>query len=316
MRGFDPERVKAEVDYALSRSRSKDLILTDENWGILGDRDIEIARYITERSKAKGAPARVYYYTAKIVTAASREIVELVAPIAWIGEFNMSFQSLNPQTRQAIKRTNIGLDKLSANVEWARERNIPTSSEMIYGMPYETPKTFFDGVERLLQAGMSIIQILPLLLFPGIDLASKSARNKYGFRTRFRLPDQAYGSYDGGKLVSVEAEEVIFSTRWSTEDDYFAVRRYGFFQQLLQARLYFVEFSRLCAEIGVPAEHLIRHLTLADYSMYPALKALLAEHRREAEAELKMSREEVYQEVLNRIRRGDEIAESGLISSI
>lgn len=307
MRGFDPERVKAEIDYALSRSGSKDLILTDENWGILGDRDIEIARYMTDRSRVQGAPNRVYYYTAKIVTPASRKIVETVAPIAWIGEFSMSFQSLNPETRHAIKRTNIGLEKVSANVRWARERDIPTSSEMIYGMPYETPETFFDGVEKLLQAGISVIQIFPLLLFPGIDLASKSAREKYGFKTRFRLPDQAYGSYDGGRLVSVEAEEVIYTTRWSTEDDYFAVRRYGFFQQVLQARLYFVEFSRLCAEIGVAAEHLIRHLALANYSGHPALRALLAEHRREADAELKTSSEEVYQEVLDLIRKGEGI---------
>ena len=54
MRGFDPQRVKAEIDYAMSRSGSKDLILTDENWGILGDRDIEIASYITEREQDKG----------------------------------------------------------------------------------------------------------------------------------------------------------------------------------------------------------------------------------------------------------------------
>ena len=142
---------------------------------------------------------------------------------------------------------------------------------MIYGMPHETPATFFDGVEQLLQAGISVIQIFPLLLFPGIDLASRSAREKYGFQTRFRLPDQAYGVYDDGKLVAVEAEEVIYMTRWSTEDDYFTVRRYGFFQQVLQGRLYFVEFSRVCAEIGIAVEHLIRHLTLADYSSYPAL---------------------------------------------
>ena len=44
MRAFELSRVKAEIDYALSRSGAKDLILTDENWGILGERDVEIAR--------------------------------------------------------------------------------------------------------------------------------------------------------------------------------------------------------------------------------------------------------------------------------
>src|SRR5262249_36016209 len=157
--GFDVERVKAEIDYALSRSRTKDLILTDENWGILGERDVELARFIMARHRTKGAPSRLYYYTAKIVTPASREIVETVAPIAWIGGFNMSFQSLNPQTRQVIKRTNISMERLAENVQWARQRNIATASEMIYGFPYETPQTFFQGVERLIEERVNSVVI-------------------------------------------------------------------------------------------------------------------------------------------------------------
>ena len=308
MRGYDLERVKAEIDYALSKGRTKDLILTDENWGILGDRDVELARFIMERNRTSGAPSRLYYYTAKIVTPASREIVEMVAPIAWIGEFSMSFQSLNPQARAAIKRTNISMDKLAANVQWARERNIRTSSEMIYGFPYETPQTFFEGIERLLQAGMSSVFVFPLQLFPGIDLASPSVRAKYGFETRFRLADCGYGIYDDGKLISVETEEIVVANHWSTDDDYFKVRRYGFFQQAILGRGYFGEFFRLCSEIGIPVEPLIRHLVLADYAKFPALAAIVADHRHEAEAELKPSKNDVYRELVDRIRARDEIS--------
>lgn len=307
-RGFNLDRVKAEIDYALSRSGSRDLILTDENWGLLGDRDTEIARHIMERFRTNGSPSRLYYYTAKIVTPASRDIVEIVAPIAWIGEFSMSFQSLNPETRLAIKRTNISLDKLEANVQWARERNIPTSSEMIFGFPYETPQTFFDGVETLLREGVSRVTIYPLQLFPGIDLASKSARERYGFRTRFRLSDCGYGLYDDGNLISAESEELVVANRWSTEEDYFTVRRYGFFQQAILGRGYFTEVFDLCSEMGIPVEPIVRHLVVADYSKYPSLGAIVADHRREAEFELKSSREEVHQEVVERLRHGEEMS--------
>ena len=308
MRGYELDRVKAEIEYALSRSRSKDLILTDENWGILGERDVELARFIMDRYKRVGTPNRLYYYTAKIVTPASRAIVELVSPIAWIGEFSMSFQSLNPETRAAIKRTNISMDKLAANIEWARERDILTSSEMIYGFPYENPNTFFDGVERLVQEGVSSVVIFPLQLFSGIDLAAKKTREEYGFKTRFRLADCGYGVYDGGKLVSAECEEVVVGNKWSTEEDYFTVRRYGFFQQVIHARGFFLDLFRLCSEVGISFDPIVRRLATADYAIYPAIQAIMADHRREAEAELKATRDEVHQDVVEELSLGREKA--------
>ena len=306
MRGYDLNRVKAEIDYALARSSSKDLILTDENWGILGERDIEIARFIMQKNRNESTPTRLYYYTAKIVTPASRDIVELVASIAWIGEFNMSFQSLNPQTRQAIKRTNITMNKLAANVQWARERNIPTSSEMIYGFPYESPQTFFDGVERLIREGVTGITIYPLQLFPGIDLAAKSMRDKYAFRTFFRLADCGYGIYDDGKLIAVESEEIVVANRWSSEEDYFTVRRYGFFQQVIFVRGYFVDLYRLCSEVGISFEPIVRQLALADYARFPAIQAIMTDYRNETEAELRESREQVRQDVVEQLSCSDE----------
>lgn len=304
-RGFDLERVKAEIDHALTKSNSKDLILTDENWGILGERDVEIARYIMNRHRTTGSPRRLYYYTAKIVTPASRAIVELVAPIAWIGEFSMSFQSLNPETRKVIKRKNITLEQLTEHVAWATEHKILTSSEMIYGFPYETPETFFDGIETLLEKGVDRVVAYPLQLFPGIDLAEKESREKYAIKTRFRLSDCAYGIYDEGKLISAESEEVVVGTRWSTEADYFTVRRYGFFQQFMLIRGYFVEFFRLCSIAGIHKELCIRYLAGSDYSSFPILGSMMAEYTLEAKAELKSSREELRQEVTERFRLGE-----------
>ncbi|HXX92183.1 MAG TPA: B12-binding domain-containing radical SAM protein [Planctomycetota bacterium] len=307
LRGFDLDRVRAEIDRALSLSGSKDLILTDENWGLLGERDIEIARFLMERRRVKGSPQRLYYYTAKIVTPASRTIVEMVAPIAWIGEFSMSFQSMNPETRSSIKRTNITPDKLAANIQWARERGIQTSSEMIYGFPHETPETFFDGVERLLEEGIDKVSIYPLQLFPGIDLAARSARTGFGLETRFRLADGGFGVYDEGRIVSAESEEVVVANRWSDLDGYFRVRRYSFFQMAVLGREYFAEFSRLLGEAGVAMAPIIRHLAGTDFAPYPALAGIMAEHRREAERELKATREGVCQELQDRISRGQEM---------
>src|SRR6185437_10767514 len=129
--------------------------------------------------------------------------------------------------RKTIKRTNISMDRLAWNIEWANQRGIATSSEMIFGFPHETVDSFLDGVETLLEMGVRTVQIYPLQLFGGIDLASDSARQANAFRTRFRLADNGYGVYQDGELVSVESEEVVVSTRWSGTEGYFQVRRYA-----------------------------------------------------------------------------------------
>jgi putative methyltransferase len=310
-RGFPLERVRAEIEYALERSGAKDLILTDENWGILGERDVELARHLIKRSEQLGSPKRLYFYTAKIVNDASRTIAKLVAPIAWngwIGELTMSFQTLNPESRKAIKRTNISIDKVEENVAWAKQHGIRTASEMIYGFPYETPATFIDGVEVLLQKGVRNVAISPLQLFAGIDLDSPEARANNGMKTMFRLADCGYGSYMQGELISVEAEEIVVETKWSGKADYFVVRRFGFFMMLLFGRPYFDELVRLCAAAGVDMPPLIRFLALQDFAEQPTLAKIFQAYDAAAAAELFPSREELYASVAERVRRRENLA--------
>ncbi len=310
-RGFPLPRVHAEIEHALGRSGSNDLILTDENWGILGERDVELARHLIERSRRLGSPKRLYYYTAKVVNDASRAIAKLVAPIAWngwIGELTMSFQTLNPESREAIKRTNISIDKVEANVAWAKEHGIRTASEMIYGFPYETPATFIDGVEVLLRKGVHNVAIYPLQLFAGIDLDSPQSRAKNGMETMFRLADCGYGSYLNGELVSVEAEEIVVQTKWSSRAGYFTIRRYGFFMMLLFGRPYFDELVRLCSAAGVDMPPLIRFLATQDFAAKPNLARVFEAYDAHAAAELFPSRDELYASVADRVRRREDLA--------
>jgi radical SAM superfamily enzyme YgiQ (UPF0313 family) len=306
-RGFSLDRVKAEIDYIGKRSQTGDLLLTDENWGLLGDRDIEVARHLVERSRSANWPGRVYYYTAKIVTDASRTVVETIKPIAWGAEMMMSFQSLNPATRKAIRRTNISLEKVAANVQWANERDIKTESEMIYGFPHETPETFCDGVETLLAHGMNSVVVYPLQLFGGIDLATRERREAFGIKTKFRFAEGSFGIYAGGEIVAVENEEVVVGTNWSSFDDYLRIRRYGFFLQLLLVREFFREFFKLCQPAGIVAAPLVRHLAFADYTRYPALAAILAEYNADAQHELHDTSDDLYHVFSAKLERGERI---------
>jgi hypothetical protein len=309
-RAFALERVKAEIDYALDRSGHDLLILTDENWGILGQRDVELARFIVGRRQRCGSPKSLYYYTAKIVNEATREIVEIVAPFAYIGQFSMSYQTLNPESRKAIKRVNTSLEKQTRNMEWANARGITTDSEMIFGFPYETLDTFLTGVEALFRAGVHNVHIFQLLLFPGIALNAREAREAHGIAVRYRATDGWYGVYGDGDIVSVEAEEFVASTKWASLDDYLSVRRYQFFAYGMLTYEILLELMQLCAAAHAAAETLIRHLTFADYSTYPALGRILADHERVARAEIKDTAAAVYTDIAPRLQRGETVTVS------
>ena len=307
LRGFGLDRVKAEIDYIMTRSKTGDLLLTDENWGVLGDHDIEVARHLIKRSREANWPQRVYYYTAKIVTEATRTLVETIKPIAWGAEMMISFQSLNPETRKAIRRTNISLDKVTQNVRWADERNLKTESEMIYGFPHETRDTFCDGVETLLKHGMHSVVVYPLQLFSGIDLASRERREVFGFKTKFRFAEGSFGIYANGEIIAVEKEEIVVGTKWSNFENYLEIRRYAFFMQLLFVREFFKEFLTLCRQAEIQPGPFARYLTFADYSKYPALFAILEKYNADAQAELYNSVDELYSVFSEKLARGEKI---------
>jgi len=65
LRAFDLDRVFAEFEYVKKKATNRSLTLSDENFGILQDRDVKVAEYIIKSFKDSGFPPRLYFYSAK-----------------------------------------------------------------------------------------------------------------------------------------------------------------------------------------------------------------------------------------------------------
>lgn len=280
LRPFSLDRVYAEIDYIRQRTTSDTLMLTDENLGILKGRDVDLASYIRASHDNYDWPKYLYVYTSKIVTDWTRQCVELIAPMA---EFCQSFQTLHEPTRKAIGRTNQKLDRFLDNVKWAKEQGILTSTEMIFGLPLETRETYIKGIEWLLCSGVKVYSY-NLKLLSGSALASAESRQRYGFKTRFRLPDRAYGRYNGE--VVAEAEEVVVGSSTFTEADYAYTRRYGLWLEVASGRGYLTECMAEMRKHGVPGEKLVAFLAEHTFEQYPWLRTFADEYSIDAEAEL------------------------------
>lgn len=278
---FDLDRVLSEFEYVKARTKGKKLLLTDENLGILKDRDISLAEYIIKSTMLSGFPSQLYYYTAKIITEHVLKIVELLSPI---GQFGISFQTLDEGVRKEIKRTNIQFDQFLKYVQWAKQRKIITSTEMIFGFPGETVNSYLTGLEQLLRSGVDRIYSYNLRLFNGIDLCSKRNRGKYQYKTMYRLPERTYGSYDG--TIVTEVEEVVTGTSSFTFEDYHRVRKYCLFLELASGRGYLSELIQLMFKLGLPGEKLIRFFTDHNFDQYPKLFSVVQEYNKRARGEL------------------------------
>ena len=281
LRAFELERVFEEFEYVKKRTKNNFLILTDENLGIMRERDVKIAEYIVNSYNAGSFPRRLYFYSAKIITDHVLKVVKILAPI---GEFGMSFQTLNEHVKKEICRTNITYKKFLEYVRWATQQKIPTSTEMIFGFPYETVDSYIKGIEQLIVSCVDKVYSYNLRLFGGIDLASEESRKKYKFKTLYRLPERTYGCY-GGSFVT-ETEEVVVGSNSFDYADYQKIRKYGLFLELSSGRGYLKELIGIMVKLGLPGEKLVTFLTEYRYDDHPNLFSVVRAYEEMVNGEL------------------------------
>jgi radical SAM superfamily enzyme YgiQ (UPF0313 family) len=302
LRTFDMERVFEEFDYIKKLTKNEVLIISDENFGI-NKRDVEIAEWIIRSYKDGEYPRRLYYYSAKIITDSVLKIIEILSPV---GQFGMSFQTLDENVAKEMKRTNISYDEFLKYVDWAAERKIITSTEMIFGFPGETVHSYLAGIEKLIRS-VDMVLSYNLRLFNGIDLATQENRDKYDFKTLFRLPERTYGCYDGNFVT--ETEEVVVGTHSFDYADYQKIRKYGLFLQMSVGSGYLTELIKIMIKLNLPGEKVIAFLTEYKYDNFPKLLSIVNKYEKMAEKELFKSPELCIEIARDRFSSGNRIPE-------
>jgi radical SAM superfamily enzyme YgiQ (UPF0313 family) len=224
------DRVFAEIEYIRARTSTPQLILADVNFGIL-KRDLDIARFLKNSYEQHGWPVSIYVYNAKQPTESTLQTMETLYPMA---QLSMSFQSTDEVVLENIHRSNIGYDKYSFITKWAKSRNIPVGTELIYGLPGETRDSFVRGYETLLNFQADYLASYNLRLFPGVELNSPEKRREFSIKTRFRPMDINLGEYLFERPERLlEIEEIVLSTTTLSVDDFFYTRRLALMVEIL-----------------------------------------------------------------------------------
>lgn len=201
---FDLERVFAELEW-MAKHKCGYVSVTDANFGIFLERDNMIADKLLEMQETYGYP-----YTFSVTWAKNQKdgVIDIVRKLTQSSGFNqgltVSVQSMNLDVLENIKRKNLDQHKIEEIFKICQERNIPTYTELILGLPGETLESWKNNFWELFDAGAHHgLNIFQAQLLENAEMNVQQVKD-YGL-TSVVVYDYMAGSYDNDIPEGVKA---------------------------------------------------------------------------------------------------------------
>ena len=207
---YNLERVFDELEW-MAQHRVGFISITDANFGMFPDRDNLIADKIIEVQERYGYPKTFSVAWAKNQ---KREVVDIITKLLNAPGFNqgltLSVQSLDVDVLENIRRKNMEMNKLEEVFELCEQRNIPTYTELILGLPGESLQSWKDNFWRLFRmgnhTGLTVFQAQLL------ENAEMNLLQKKLFKIKSaRVTDYFSGSYSNEHIE--EGIDIITATK-------------------------------------------------------------------------------------------------------
>jgi radical SAM superfamily enzyme YgiQ (UPF0313 family) len=280
------ENVEADLLYLAQRIRPEvPLCFADDNFGMY-PWDEEIADYIRYLQDTYNWPQYIRTTTGKNN---HERIIRVMHKTKAILPMTMAVQSLNPDTLQNIRRSNISLESYAAVQQEAHDLGIQSYGELILCLPGETKATFMQGLQDLLETGVKRVSAHQLMLVHGAPLSNPDSRQQWGFRSRFRIVARNIGNYTGEPVT--EVEEVVVETPTFSFDDYLEMRVLHLLITIYYYEGNYEEAFEFVRHNGVKAFDLIRHLQARLDQAPPGIRQLITDFLQESREELFDSKE-------------------------
>jgi hypothetical protein len=277
---FPLETVKAEIRHAARTTKNPTgfFYVADGNFGIY-ERDHDIAKTLQECTESLGVPKRVYVYFAKNT---NERVLRIAETLSSISMMSMSKQTLNPVVLANVKRKNIPVAQYDSLRVECDKRGIATYSELIYGLAGESDESYINGVIATIREGQ-LVTMYPQLLLAGAESGEREYRERFGFKTAFRIIPRYIGSF--GDLHSLEYDEIVVEHNEMSRDGYWRIRLFQFLVTLLSSQA-FQEFNKALRRSGFDHGSLARTIAGDRARWTPGLERLIARFLQGARDEL------------------------------
>ena len=146
---FNVSRIEQDLNW-MKNKKIRTLFIADANFGIFKERDCEIAKKIGTFVKNSSVEFISLNYTKN----SNKEIFEIAKLLGQVNKgLTFSVQSMNPDTLEVIKRTNMSSNNITELIKLSNQYNIPSYTEIILGLPLETLESWKQGIGNILEMG-------------------------------------------------------------------------------------------------------------------------------------------------------------------
>ena len=217
IRRFDLERVYRELEWC-ARHKVSVIFSADANFGIFAH-DVDIARRIVELKQQYGYPKVFESSYAKNTVKHLREIIEILAAGDVLSTGTLSLQSVDPATLDAIRRSNIKVEKYDdLAVEFAKQ-DLPLVIELMMGLPGSTLESFLGDLQQCIDREVKA-RVNPT------EVLMNSPMNDPEYRREHQIATLRPVNQDWSEDNRTRKKALVVSTSSFSRDDYDAMERY------------------------------------------------------------------------------------------
>ena len=209
---------------------------------------------------------------------------------------NLSVQSTEESVMVNVKRANISTEQMLALVPTLKECNLPTVTEIIIGLPGDTYDSNIKTIKDMMSLDVDEYLIYTCMLLHGSELNTPKEREKWGFKTKFRILPREFATLQSGKKV-LEIEEVVISSNTLSFEDYLKIRLLAF-SIFVTSQSAFKPITKFLRQNNVPVFDLFNRSL--DFKALPKnIKKLFEEFKQATIDELWDSPEEIHKNFQN-----------------
>ena len=209
-------RVKAELNW-IATNGFPYVYIIDANFGIRR-RDPETVAHLARLKIQHGMPYFCYFHLTKNVETRNLITVETLLEAGIGCHVAISMQSYEPLVLQAIERDNISQQSYHRVQQACTERGIPTSNELLLGLPEQTYDGFVQGlVQTLSPWPQDSFFLYPVRLLENAAMASDQHRIRFDLQTRMTKMVLASSQLEPSVL---ETEEVVVGSNTMTVNEW------------------------------------------------------------------------------------------------
>ena len=262
---FSINHIKEELTYIGQHvpHNIHSLEISDLNFGMF-PQDLEVCDIISEIQKTYRYPDLIQATTGKN---RQERVIQAITKLKGSLRLMMSVQSMDQQVLTNIRRDNISVEKMMGLAPTIKENNLRTTSEVILGLPGESYESHLHTLKQLVSAGMDYVRPYTLMLIYGSELSTPTQREKWGFKTKFRVLPKDFTVLSNGKKV-MEIEEVVIGTNTLKFEEYVELRTLAFIMFVSNIGILYDPILKLLREYNIDVFELF-YRTLKQVSQAP-----------------------------------------------